>query len=554
MQKQQDNPINHLNIWVGAGISMNEPSSLPSGNQLTKFVLDTVILDSDKLLDVWNQINAYEEKYIHTNPYPRLELILSSIVYIEKYFKLGNFIDGLQSFDEVPFNRNHCLLAALLHAGATIMTANFDLGIERAYHMMYPDEDIKQNRKGKIIHFHGTCYEGYKAGTTIENITRLVNKQLYRKIRHCFSAGERNLFVGYSFSDMYDINSIIIELYNRETLKVTNENWVCNHCGLDKALPDKAKYNFGKENVHICSEDTTIFLENICDKYGVKKPQDEGLIDSLYVSDSSWSTKFINKIHITEDFKVLATIHLLNRMAIAVDKINSDILDKYLKIKPKLQTDKTMIMEYYLTTNSYYWYQKYGNTRLNVFYSKKLADRCMWIDLEVFNDNKVSADEIDKAIGVIRRKNYVMYDEFAILSQGMNWVKLMMINGEKDMDIDLAKKFLSEFFDFPIGAFIEIVLYASVYRYQMLINSLTNKEVFSLFNVANLIYYDTGNVDGIISSQIDRFISEYHASNSDKWRKIIESDEWTNMEKLCDNVGTYRFRYLIDYIKLKRTV
>lgn len=42
----------------------------------------------------------------------------------------GKFLDGLNAFEEVPFNDNHMLLAAFAHTGARIMTANFDLGIE----------------------------------------------------------------------------------------------------------------------------------------------------------------------------------------------------------------------------------------------------------------------------------------------------------------------------------------------------------------------------------------------------------------------------------------
>lgn len=174
--------IKNLTIWVGAGISIKAPSKLPSGNELTEFAFTNMILGKDKFLEIWNQINSYEKKFcnLSVTKFPRLELLLSSIAYIEKYFMgngslKGRFLNGLQAFDEVPFNDNHILLAALVHAGARVMTANFDLGIERAYKKLYAEECHN------VVHFHGTNSSGDKIGATIENITHFVNKSLEKK-------------------------------------------------------------------------------------------------------------------------------------------------------------------------------------------------------------------------------------------------------------------------------------------------------------------------------------------------------------------------------------
>ena len=110
--------IKDLTIWVGAGISMESPSCLPSGNRLTEFAFDQVILGKDRFLKIWNAINSYEKRYcnISTTRFPRLELLLSSIAYIEKFFMgkevlKGYFLSGLKAFDQVPFNQNHMLVA-----------------------------------------------------------------------------------------------------------------------------------------------------------------------------------------------------------------------------------------------------------------------------------------------------------------------------------------------------------------------------------------------------------------------------------------------------------
>ena len=94
--------IRDLTVWVGAGISMESPSCLPSGNRLTEFAFDQVILGKDRFLQIWDEINFYERQYcnISTTRFPRLELLLSSIAYIEKFFMgkenlRGNFQSGL---------------------------------------------------------------------------------------------------------------------------------------------------------------------------------------------------------------------------------------------------------------------------------------------------------------------------------------------------------------------------------------------------------------------------------------------------------------------------
>lgn len=122
-----------LVIWVGAGISMDMPTRLPSGNELISFVREQVGMYPDKILDIWNAVNEVVKEDIHTANYPRLELVLSSVAYAERYLVEGKFFSGFESFAEVQFNYNHLLLAILLYNGATIFTANFDLCIEKTY-------------------------------------------------------------------------------------------------------------------------------------------------------------------------------------------------------------------------------------------------------------------------------------------------------------------------------------------------------------------------------------------------------------------------------------
>ena len=106
--------LNNLNIWVGAGISIKEPTNLPSGNELMEFVADNTLLFPKKIFDVWTQCNNIIKDDIKINSMPRLELLLSSVSYTERYLVKDNFFSGFESFNNVNFNYNHLLLATLL--------------------------------------------------------------------------------------------------------------------------------------------------------------------------------------------------------------------------------------------------------------------------------------------------------------------------------------------------------------------------------------------------------------------------------------------------------
>lgn len=96
MKLPEKKEIKDLTIWVGAGISMESPSCLPSGNRLTEFAFDQVLLGKEEFLKIWNKINSYEKQYcnINTTSLPCLELLLSSITYIEKFFMEKESLKG----------------------------------------------------------------------------------------------------------------------------------------------------------------------------------------------------------------------------------------------------------------------------------------------------------------------------------------------------------------------------------------------------------------------------------------------------------------------------
>lgn len=545
MNADKNYDIKNAAIWVGAGISIDAPASLPSGYALTKFVFDKMILGKDKFLQIWDQISDYEENFCHTSisKYPRLELVLSSIAYIENYFVdgknlRGRFLRGLQSFDKVPFNENHMLLAALHHAGACIVTANFDLGIERAYQALYQEEC-----KG-VIHFHGTNASKKKIGATLENITHYVNGNMEKRIRRCFRPGRSNYFFGYSFSDRYDINATLFELYANSEAKYTKNNWICNHKNLDSELAIKAKKTFySEENFQISTGETTEELRRLCEKYSIEIPNFD-FKSKCHTEQKSWEELFLEEIEITEEFQILATIHFYNRMGIAVDLIDSKILEKYVAIE--YQCDKREIIEYHLAANSKDWYEKNKVSRLQTEYHKNaLVQRLASANLEQRQDD-VQIKDVDCVIQEINEAKFINHAEWRQLTARMHRIRYSDMTQKEDREIEEAVRLIRTFLAYPVGKFISITAYACTYRYKAFIDSICGKEDESAFQMANELYYDIGNIDGIVSTQLDCLLSHYYKKNPLDREKAIKGDLWQILKNLCVVTGSYRYENKIN--------
>lgn len=552
-EKIKNLDIKNLTIWVGAGISIKEPSRLPSGNELTEFAFETMIIGKEKLFEIWAQINSFEKEFCNFNvtKFPRLELLLSSIAYIEKFFMgkkslEGHFLNGLQSFDEVPFNDNHILLAAMAHAGARIMTANFDLGIERAYKKMYAEECKS------VIHFHGTNMSGDKIGATIENITHFVNKSVEHKVRSNFHTERTNYFYGYSFSDTYDINTTIYELYSNYDADYTKDNWICNHNGWDRELENKVCSTFIRhENFHIFEAETTESLKALCQKYSVNLPNQIENSLSDFTNNKHWKELFLEKIKITEEFRILSTIHFVNRMGIAIDKISIEVIKRYLELE--FDNDKKEILEYHLAANSKYWFQQYGNSRLKTDYHKKaLNQRQSTSKLEKLFPINVVSYNVKDTVKNIKQKNFIMYEDFNELNIRMHDIKFQLLKNTELEDVTDTKYLVDFFSKYPVGKFIEIILYAATHRYKMLLDGVLEKSNLEEYKRANAIYYDIGNIDGIVSTQLDYVVSHNYKKDSDGWKIIFQSTMWIQLKYLCKITGSYRYEQLMNLFEIEK--
>lgn len=214
-------------IWIGAGISYSEPTKLPLGWDLTRFALQETCGDKvqAKIFSLWEQANKIAATSVSETPFgtiPRLESILENIEDVRLKSKncRFDFMRGFKSFGQAPYNENHLHIANLLLSGATIITTNFDMCINKAYSALVPyDELLLKKDKGiycyyskynltkaRIWNIHGTIEDIPQLGATIRVIKQGLPDDFTKFLDEQFNNTSVLIFLGYSASDSFDVN------------------------------------------------------------------------------------------------------------------------------------------------------------------------------------------------------------------------------------------------------------------------------------------------------------------------------------------------------------
>lgn len=183
-------------IIIGAGVSINAPSCLPGGYELTKYFIDRALGSelSEVFFQQWDKMNELVLKYKKMNfPLVRLESVLQFLESVTYEFNLPKSLECLRKFDEVSYNENHLYLNTLGKKNFKLLTANFDKLIE------------KVDNKVEVVHFHGTNDHLDSIGATISNIKNGLGFEYCYYINKLIEKEYNLIFVGYSFSDYFDI-------------------------------------------------------------------------------------------------------------------------------------------------------------------------------------------------------------------------------------------------------------------------------------------------------------------------------------------------------------
>lgn len=525
-----EDKIQNLTIWVGAGVSANEPASLPIGNSLNKFILSNYFINSSDLYNHWQKINSIIQEIpffgenFQTSEYPRLETVIGSAMYTEQYlFSEGEFQCGFKCFDEIEPNICHIALAILLKKGVNIITSNFDTGIEKAYSRMFGNENshnhdsdksfLYERKKhgcvvitktlngGEIIHFHGTSLSGYYMGASIANMINSIDSKIHKKLVNCFSEDKVNLFLGYSLSDVYDINEILLEIKDNRNKSI---NFICNHNGLDKSLNNKVKTLLGNKSF-IFNYDTSDFLNKILNIFPINN-----IYNINKCITKKWHELFLKLTNADFDFKFFATLYLLFQLKIKPELIIKDfdgdayLGKKYINARKQIESDKIGIWDGHM---------------LDLSRSIKFSDHT-----DIFNERLINNinKNLTEAYDNIKKTKFISFDDFRPVS---NNIKIIIDSLFRNQSIDSTteiKKIINYALSNSYKKSISMVVYASCLRYKYLLDSIdiinccNNNDVDISESIANALikrafdlYYDFGNMDGVTSCLIYKSISEF---------------------------------------------
>ena len=228
----QNSDIKRTVFWVGAGIDIAAPTCLPSGKELTEFVLQRGF--NDKNFDMLHKYKSHCDMlnaqcmYAKLDGIPRLETVIGVLQKFENQNgekQIPSFLKGFAGFCDAEPNTVHFYLAQLLHKGATIVTTNYDLCIPKAYRQLFSEGyELLQRRQinknifeyyaedeevGKIYYIHGIADNITSLGYSLQNVMQSLTGEFFHIFKRKYQEDNWFFFLGYSGLDNLDVNLML---------------------------------------------------------------------------------------------------------------------------------------------------------------------------------------------------------------------------------------------------------------------------------------------------------------------------------------------------------
>ncbi|MDQ0773931.1 hypothetical protein QF026_002397 [Streptomyces aurantiacus] len=271
-------------LWSGAGISVEGPTSLPSGPELTRRVFDTffeagalaTVLTYHQVVGLHtNQLCAYDTG-LPAPQLPRLETALDAAARARPDGSPDTF-DILDDVRKAAPNRLHAFAADHIALGGRHVTANFDTCIEQAY-------ETRQGRPvpdGAVHHFHGSFAhspDNRELGATLSRIRTGFPEEEAERLYRLLRAHRAVIVIGYSGSDYFDVDQLVARLPS-DGLRGLRLLWVM-HSGHPAHVPDQDTVPLqfllreAGADVHIVCGRTDQLLTQVARDWGLPAPAD----------------------------------------------------------------------------------------------------------------------------------------------------------------------------------------------------------------------------------------------------------------------------------------
>ncbi|HEY1046185.1 MAG TPA: SIR2 family protein, partial [Bacteroidia bacterium] len=262
-----------MTVLAGAGISYD--SGLPIVSAFYEHFLPA-LYDAEDV--------AYVQELINSGHIPFERMMEHIFNYTENDYSI------MDIFDNGEPNSLHFILAQMMHSGWVdeLYTTNFDVLMEQSLEsigLTSKDFKVFYNEKGfaklassnsdkKVIKLHGTIKEKDSIRTTLKTITSQQNL-LKRKppVERLFSSGSHEVVIvmGYSFSDVFDINLFIDKInVNKVIVVIEHEYGKGEDLNLQmlngvKMFGNRKNPFFQKEcHGYVVKMDTLLFMSELC--------------------------------------------------------------------------------------------------------------------------------------------------------------------------------------------------------------------------------------------------------------------------------------------------
>ncbi|MGW0948712.1 hypothetical protein ACWD4O_39980 [Streptomyces sp. NPDC002623] len=267
-------------VWSGAGISVEGPTSLPSGPELTRRVFDAFfeagalarVLTYHQVVGLRTSPLCAYDTTLPTSRLPRLETALDAAARARPDASPGTFdiLDDVRS--AVP-NRLHAFAAGHLALGGRHVTANFDTCVERAYEARHG----RPVPHDAVHHFHGSFADspdGKALGATLSLIRTGFPHAEIQRLRRLLSAHRAVLVLGYSGSDYFDVDRFVAAL-PPDALNGLRVLWVM-HAGHESHVPERDPIALqtllrrAGADVHVLCGPTDLLVGEIARRWGLE--------------------------------------------------------------------------------------------------------------------------------------------------------------------------------------------------------------------------------------------------------------------------------------------
>lgn len=320
-------------LFIGAGVSMDQPSCLPSGYELTHYILRQCIGDirAENLKNICDNCYNILDATSQIKGAIRLESIINYISVFEEEIMGEQFLlNGFKSFESIPSNQNHYLISKIREFGSIVLTSNYDLCIERMYDSPYTFEVkngvsvVCQQGINPVYHFHGIPENVTDLGATIKRIKSGLPINFSDYLKSKFENGYNIIYIGYSGSDFFDIDiffdHIADEKYDGIGIFYQYGNTIDD---FQKTKAQKLISNFTKSE--ILFGNPTDYLKTLYEAYTNQiVPADIKLLTTI---DQKWYVKFEEIFDDIEDismYRDFATIYLCHFFGVNISKIDPD--------------------------------------------------------------------------------------------------------------------------------------------------------------------------------------------------------------------------------------